>query len=250
MEIEMKILVIPDIHGEMTWADQAYTALGNGRHVIFLGDYVDSYDPAVSGVEISYNLNAIINFKKKFPEDVTLLLGNHDLAYVFSKTYTSGFNPTMWYAYRELFESNWDLFDLAWGYKNPDTDRYTLLTHAGLTDHHWGNIIAEIEDKDSRMFKLFGADWETLSIHEILNYFKNNMELLWQVGQIRRGIDITGSVIWADKSELIRDRFVGIDQIVGHTNSNAFEIEKIDGDTLYFTDIRQGENIIAFKTQL
>ena len=78
-----KILVIPDVHGIDTWEEPAYKAVHAGIDVIFLGDYCDSFD--IDPIKILDNLKKIIKFKEKFPDKISLLLGNHDYAYVFSK---------------------------------------------------------------------------------------------------------------------------------------------------------------------
>ena len=74
-------IVIPDVHGRDFWRSAV-----RGREeekIIFLGDYVDPYSwegitPHVAFLE----LQDIIEFKKAHPDNVVLLLGNHDLGYL------------------------------------------------------------------------------------------------------------------------------------------------------------------------
>ena len=48
--------------------------------VVFLGDYLDPYGYVHKG-KLLDNLRAIMQLKRDRPEDVVLLLGNHDLHY-------------------------------------------------------------------------------------------------------------------------------------------------------------------------
>src|SRR5271157_2980755 len=131
----MKILIVSDIHGRNTWKQEVNNALLNFvDKIIFLGDYVDSFD--INPVGIIHNLKEIIEFKKKYNDKVVLLLGNHDVSYYFRFSNISGYNFMYKDEYYEIFKNNWDLFDIAWGYMN-DKFKYTLITHAGLCKHFW-----------------------------------------------------------------------------------------------------------------
>jgi len=230
--IMKEFVAIPDVHGESSWYDIASHSLSQGKHVIFIGDYVDNR--FVDPIDCYKNLLKIITFKKIHMDSVTLLLGNHDLAYVFNQYGTSGFNPGLSLDYLKAFNENWDLFDLAYGHQGKD--KYTLFTHAGLTKSHYANIVWDITHESSirRFFK--DEDWEALPLHEVLNRLKNDQNLLWEVGEIRKGHSLSGSTVWADKSELKAEPFEGIDQVVGHTCEQGIEIAKVKNDTLYFID--------------
>jgi predicted MPP superfamily phosphohydrolase len=87
----MKHIAIGDLHGRDTW-QQVNTKLYD--KVIFLGDYVDSH--TLSDLVILENLKKIIALKKRPPEKVVLLLGNHDAHYLhYPRFECSGFRPTM-----------------------------------------------------------------------------------------------------------------------------------------------------------
>ena len=84
----MKIIVIGDIHGRDIWKEivkQEYDK------VIFLGDYLDSYDLPVD--KQRQNLIDILEFKANNRDKVELLIGNHDFQYLpgINETY-SGYN--------------------------------------------------------------------------------------------------------------------------------------------------------------
>lgn len=246
-----KVLFIGDIHGRTDWIKYATEALKGGHEVVFMGDYVDSFDH--KGYDIEQNLLRIIAFKKKadnrknFLTKVTLLLGNHDYSYLAGK-YCSGKNSVWSHRYKEIFDQNWDLFDLAWGYTEPITQKYTLASHAGITESYWRKYIVDPNSNHYSFVKrIIGEDAFDVKIvndrevgvhpmHEILNVLKDQFSLLWKVGYFRGGSDHPG-ILWADLSELRVDPYIGINQIVGHTGWHSSEwiqlndtfIAKVDG---------------------
>jgi hypothetical protein len=247
----MRLLVIPDVHGSTTWRAQINEALFMpDTHIVFLGDYVDNY--FMSSWMILKNFENIIALKKKYPEKITLLLGNHDYAYVFGHMNISGFDFHRWIDYRELINSNWNLFDLAWGYQGKK--RYTLLTHAGLTQSFYETVITEINNPESILHDIIGDEFGRpgieMPLHELLNYFINQSHIMWQIGLYRRGFFSTGSILWADKRELINDRYKGIDQIVGHTAHSFVDIKHMDEDILYFIDTHTRDTVTGFMIDL
>jgi len=237
-----KYLIVGDIHGRDDWEDSVSDALDEGIDVIFVGDYVDSFD--VKPKNIVSNLEKIIKDKKKHPKEVTLLLGNHDYAYIHTHKTTSGYNAGWSTDYKEIFSKNWDLFDIAWG-KYDEYGKYTLITHAGLTKDFWDEfIIPTLDDPNTNVYKIIGDGWDEFPLHEILNYFKDDSYILWQIGPGRKGFSI-GSFIWAAKSELLNDRYKGINQIVGHSPGIAIEKYKMNDDMIYFVDAKdQTEKLI------
>ena len=246
----MKLLVIPDVHGINTWKRQVNEALlEKDTHIVFLGDYVDNY--VLDGLTILNNLKEIIELKKMFPTRITLLLGNHDYAYIFGKFGISGFDVAMWWDYRQIFNDNWKLFQLAWGFQGKD--RYTLLTHAGLTESFYATLLEDIYAPDSIMHDILikeTTNWWLMPIHELLNYFIDQVHTMWQIGYMRKGASKSGSILWADKHELINDRYTGIDQIVGHTINDYVEVKFMAKDKLYFTDVHTDTCLTGFMIEL
>lgn len=245
-----KLLIIPDVHGISEWKSCVTDAiLSPDTQIIFLGDYVDSFN--IDAWSIFENLKDIIEFKKKYSEQVTLLLGNHDYAYVFGKALMSGYNIHMSHEYRRVFNKNWNLFDLAWGYEGKD--RYTLITHAGLTNSFYRKIINNINNPESIMHELlYSQPWEKMPLHKLLNHFIDQVNLMWTIGYARGGSDKSGSILWADRRELIADNYTGIDQIVGHTRIPSVEIKTFENSRLYFVDTHDehNETLTGFKIEL
>ena len=249
----MKVLFIGDIHGRTDWNKYAGEAMKAGYEIVFLGDYVDSFD--VEPYKIEQNLLQIIAFKKRAEKrkawvtKVTLLIGNHDYAYISEKN-CSGHEEGWAQRYKEIFDQNWDLFDIAWGYNAPFTQQYTLASHAGITESFWRHYISRSELPHYEFVqKILGKDCFDIRMekdkaihktpmHEILNVLKDKFGLLWKVGSERGGSGTPG-VLWADLNELKKDPYPGIDQIVGHTGWHSSEfyhfnngdnfIMKVDG---------------------
>lgn len=220
-----KVLIIGDIHGRTDWEKMVMHALPKFYHIIFLGDYVDSFD--IKPVHIMHNLKKIIGYKKKYPERITCLLGNHDFAYIGNHYQTSGYNMHASFDYQTVFNENAELFDVAWGFRNDMTKKYTLATHAGLTLTYYNNYVkALIEDPTSRLNKLSNGKSDKLEMHEILNFMKNE-DILWKVGSVRGGQGTPGP-LWADQTELLEDPYPEINQIFGHTATGTVDLNMKD----------------------
>ena len=116
--------LIGDIHGRNTWRQLVRTDMIN----IFLGDYLDPYDrdDLQAGSTEYDNLQDIIRFKQQHPETI-LLLGNHDLHYLWDEHY-SRYNDKHAERYAQLIREHLHLFQAAYAIG----DR-VLVTHAGVT---------------------------------------------------------------------------------------------------------------------
>ena len=124
-------IVIPDVHGRDFWRSAV-----RGREeekIIFLGDYVDPYSwegitPHVAFLE----LQDIIEFKKAHPDNVVLLLGNHDLGYLDREICDCRRDELRAGRLRELFEKELDLFDIV-NVEGDETGK-ALFSHAGIAE--------------------------------------------------------------------------------------------------------------------
>ena len=173
--MKKRILIIPDVHGRTFWR----TALDSGRYekVIFLGDYVDPY--AYEGID---NLMAISNFKDIlslkmiYPDQVILLLGNHDLCYLSDYYRDLAENDRYDYEFEEeiqqLFRGWSGYFKLAHEEKINGT-RF-LFSHAGVTMPWLKQNSKIIEEPDAGHLNLLLAT-------------KEGINTLAQVGQARCG---------------------------------------------------------------
>ena len=209
MKNEKKILIIGDLHGEDSWKhtleyfvpNEVETNINKYDYIIFMGDYVDSF--TISNEQIRKNLIDIIELKLKYPEKIILLLGNHELHYLFdSKEFLcSGYRPEMKYDLFDILNRNKNLFQVSFEIHS-DTDKY-LFTHAGIHSGFY-NIYIKKYDND-----------ETLS--DSLNNLFPNYKPLYHVSWYRGGIQKQGGIFWADKIETYKKPLKGYHQIIGHT---------------------------------
>lgn len=76
------MIIIPDTHGRVFWKE-ALKHKKPGEIMIFLGDYVDPYpQEGISLLDAISNFEEILEEKKKNPDEIVLLIGNHDLMYM------------------------------------------------------------------------------------------------------------------------------------------------------------------------
>lgn len=220
----MKVLFISDIHGSDQWNQIIADNFFSVDKVIFLGDYLDSFD--VMPDYQKDNLKEIIKLKKKYSKKVTLLLGNHDYAYIFNYIGISGYNVYFSHDYKEILDKNWELFDIATGFGQGFN--YTLVTHAGLNKSYFDKLVFETSNY---------LNWNK-PIHENLNLLKDKKDLLWIVGRDRGGVVSYPSVLWADVREIKQDPYPNINQVFGHTPLSSNYIIKHGNNFLMCIDNR------------
>lgn len=118
--------LIGDIHGRKVWQQLVREDAVN----IFMGDYLDPYhgEGIVAGEDDYNNLQEIIRFKKEHPETI-LLLGNHDLHYVWEESYSRRARKKEHIQRNKAcFRDNFHLFQMAYA-----IGKRILVTHAGVT---------------------------------------------------------------------------------------------------------------------
>lgn len=187
---ENLITVIPDVHGRTFW--RSAVREHPDRKTVFLGDYLDPYSfegitPEMALVEFK----SILDWKRQHPDNVTLLLGNHDLGYIDISICRCRRDYNRADEIRNLFLDNIDLFDIV------HTEDRVMFSHAGIgQDWYEGNF--------SVLDVLEGG----LPAPEFLNsLFHNNetrnaiMPFLAQVSYHRGGEWAFGSCVWADRDE-------------------------------------------------
>lgn len=123
----MRTIVIGDVHGLETWRNVLEHA-GDYDHVVFIGDYVDSYNLPDNIQE--YNLREIIDFKASNPDTTTLLLGNHDMHYINDNLQCSGFSFNKYRMFHKIYIDNLDKFKMV--HRQGDF----IFSHAGLSSSY------------------------------------------------------------------------------------------------------------------
>jgi len=233
----MKFLSIGDIHGLDVWKgfEDIPQLLGgifspDYDKYIFVGDYVDSFKK--SNQQILDNLLNIINFKRRYPQHVILLWGNHDIQYLtsYKEHGCSGFRPEAYYDLHEVFRTNRKLFQLAYQHEN------YLWTHAGI---HKGWYEYEFP-------------YKAKNIAQDLNQaFEEGVSSIFDVGMHRGGFKRVGGPLWACRKETWKKPLEGYHQIVGHTRNDKLLTNKINENTsITYIDFLEDDNINPYILEI
>lgn len=209
-----KILIVPDVHGRAFW-HRAMELVDQVDQIVFLGDYLDPY----SHEGISFDLaleefNKILEFKKEYPELITLLVGNHDMHYIIEDFMDcSRRNTAMLDQLHKLYNSNLDLFNLI------RIEDDWLFSHAGVYKGWMDKYEFTLEDLNLKTF--LGSHWPALE----------------DLSMYRGGYNFVGSCVWADIRESVKNElFPGYKQVVGHTQLNDKPYIK---DNIACVDVRR-----------
>ena len=240
MKNRNNILTIGDIHGRSTWKEiifggeteffmwknaviENYLEHEEPRwfneydKIIFVGDYCDSFNK--TNEEILENLKDIVLFAKTYPDQVVLLLGNHDIHYIVVNECCSGYRGEMRADLNDLFKENEDLFKIAF-LDEFQTEKYTiktLWTHAGVTRGWFKELMRDINSPSFRLNDFFigSEDWK---IDKVLNVaWKLRVTNLYNVDAHSGGVDLWAGPLWVRPTILKDFNLEGYDQVVGHT---------------------------------
>lgn len=197
-----KIVAVGDIHGRDVWK-KIIEAEKPFDKIVLLGDYVDTHQD-ISGAEQLYNLLEIIDYKKQFPENVVLLVGNHDYQYwptgLVGETY-SGFQPGMYASFLQLFEEHKKLFQMCF-----EDEEGVIYSHAGFTETFVEQKIGTFSAKQ---------------VNDVFKYKPQSFKF-YDFDRSGCGDDQRQSCIWVRPNSLYNDSIDRL-QVVGHTS-----VEKIN----------------------
>jgi len=219
MSEQREIIVIPDVHGRDFWRDAV--ANRGDREVIFLGDYVDPYDwEQISDEQTLAGLKDIVQLKQDNPEDITLLLGNHDLQYVYRGFPYARYCRKNAFMYFDAFWDHRELFDLA--AVRTLGDKRFIFSHAGIQPwwlQEWHELFGLPEFEREQ----FGDMLQCLDVGTINDlYHRGKDEIvpaLEQISRYRGGWNIYGSLVWSDLKEYSTypENTANTFQVFGHT---------------------------------
>lgn len=199
------LTIIPDVHGRPFWRDAVHTRPDDD--FIFLGDYLDPYpDEGGSREDAFAGLLDIIEFKKRNPDRVTLLWGNHDLHYLYPEMMGSRYDFENAERNAHLFWDNQALFKIA--YETVAGGRRYLFSHAGVG---MGWI--------RHSFPGLAPGELSADLFNDLVGYPRFMDALGDVSCYRWGDKPWGSMVWADVQEqgYEENQFPGVVQVFGHT---------------------------------
>ncbi len=236
----MKIVIIPDLHGNSDWK-LIVSMNPDATEWVFLGDYFDSY--VFSAAEQIHNFKEIVEFKKANPGKVHLLLGNHDgyISESINQSVISGYQQVHALQIRQILQENKEHLKMAHATYN------ILCTHAGVGETWLERAIKyclikeEVEERNS----LDSVE----GIAELINDIWFNKPQMFGFAALLstdRYYDPTGdsigqSPIWIRPRSLMKDsqeiKSKGIIQIVGHTVQSQIDIKgKATGGKYFFVD--------------
>jgi hypothetical protein len=181
--------------------------------LIFLGDYLDPYEyEGIPSDEVFPRFEQILDLKRKYPDSVTLLLGNHDLHYVDRKLEGGRYDSLHARRNRDAILDNAALFQMAHVVTIGSTK--LLFTHAGL---RLGWIA-----KHRNIFNLARyTDWAEC-LNDMWRDEARRQDLLTALEDVpysRWGSCRYGSPIWNDVDDFEEDKeeLPGFCQIFGHS---------------------------------
>ena len=185
-----KTLVIPDVHGTTHWKT-CIDKIDEFDYIVQLGDWFDQWVNKWDEVDQIENLREFIELKKKYPEKVFALIGNHDLGYLMNES-MSGQQKNKFYDINDAMKEFAPYMDIA-----AKIDGY-VLSHAGFSKTWMKN----------NKFK---------TIEEVNEAFHDSCYEPFRFdGWDSYGNDITQGPTWIRPGALIDDMYFK-KQIVGHT---------------------------------
>lgn len=197
-----KLNIIGDIHGRPCWKELVQDDAIN----IFIGDYLDSREVAISPQDELINFLEILQYKKEHPENVVLLIANHDIKYMFG--YEKPHYYDMFYEFRELFHG------VAYAFDN------YLITHAGVSKEWYERYFGEYKGETAMEL--------ATNINQL--FFTDRQAFSFGVNQFyvtdRCGEDPHQSPVWI-RPKTLKDsnllKNTNIIQIIGHTPVKEIE---------------------------
>lgn len=206
----MIIGIIPDIHQTTYFLKMVKDNINHVEKLVFLGDYVDNwysnlwwYIPEHNPINI---INTITDYKKKYPDKIELLLGNHCLSYISKNPNSkrvSGHQHEHDPEIAQAFLNNISLFKIAVEYDG------WVISHAGFSNTWVENQQQKGFDKNKETI----IDWcNKMLLEQNFHYFD------WTGLASPSGDEITQTPTWIRPFSLIKDSYFH-NQLVGHSET-------------------------------
>lgn len=217
----MKIIVIGDIHGLNTWEDVLKAENYSYDKVVFLGDYWDSFNKSYP--EQLDNFNNILKFKTENPDNVILLLGNHDIHYITGNR-ASGYQDFHSIDIKHLLKDNISHFKMVYQW-----EKY-MFSHAGVTNEFLKrlNITDNVVDELNKTLIFYPTLFDFVPCYTIEGNLGSREVLANPYGD-----NVWQSCIWVRPESLNRDCLNKFIHVVGHT---ATQEPKFMGNNIILND--------------
>ncbi len=250
-----KVLILPDIHGRSFWKESINRFLAEypldkienkDNKIIFLGDYVDPYTwiDNISNEDAFNNflelLNRVVDLNNKQPGLVVMLLGNHDLHYIYDTGEDCRLDYNRFDQYSKIFLTLIDTkkIQIACSLKmSPDSDVNWLFSHSGV------QLDWFVHTMNAHQVEV--GDVSASTVASLLNtHIQDIYKQLGEVSYFRGGYDKYGSCLWADLNEMKGNNVLSleskrlnngtINQVFAHTYLSEPYIDKRIG--IYMLD--------------
>ena len=205
-------IIIGDVHGRVNWRQLVYPLRDDCTYV-FLGDFSDPYYSIeeVTFEQMFSEMESIFKMKQEHPDNVIILLGNHDLQYIIKYGETSRYelNVEKKNILFKFFEENLKYTD---GVAYQINNKY-LITHAGVTKEWYEKHFGEFK-KDTPLEDV---------VKNINELWEKNKSAFCFCGKFSDyyGISESQGPLWIRPETLWYANLFGFDsgiiQVVGHT---------------------------------
>lgn len=210
------MIIIPDVHGRSFWKAPVHDNLGK-EHILFLGDYLDPYEDELISPRDAYDeFERITRLKEKHPEDVTLLLGNHDVHYLTDKGHGGRYDYIRGGMIKHFLQDHADLFQLT--FSAEIGGKKFLFTHAGILAGWMGHNKEYLRGATpDTIGPILNEIWAHPSSWPVL------FSILADVPYSRWGRCRFGSPTWSDVDDIHTDEpeLPGYYQIFGHSQQES-----------------------------
>lgn len=216
----MKIVAIGDIHGKTIWKDIVEKEKDADK-IVFVGDFLDTFENISRDAQVR-NLKEVLEYKRENPEQIVILVGNHDYHYLPEVSrlgiYYSGFQGSILHMVTHLFSDSILNKEIVGCYLYDNV----LFTHAGVTKTWCENYYVNYDNLEESI--------NNLLINNISSFGFQYSDKRFSVNPY--GDDIFQSPTWVRPESLIIDKLDDYIQVVGHTRMNSITLT----DSVYFID--------------
>lgn len=226
----MRVLVLPDTHGNSRNFESIQKHVSSVDKIIFLGDYFDSHYPDCDFTQQRDVFLKIMNFKKTCDKPVVVLLGNHDLAYLPAYRGDTNISP---HQYEHQTDIENLLKDNVENLQILDVIDNWIFSHAGLSNKWFERTMRYLKHLDP------GKNPTILDINKLLQQY-HDLSLFNHCSNDPYGDDQDEGCMWIRPPSLISFGLIGYNQTVGHTT--------MDPDSYYYKMI--GDSVITTQRYL